>query len=195
MELCVGGESIQAADTHMGMSRAVCHGPDWSGSAKEPRPATHSPWAGVWVMSVPQKSQGLKPELLTVAVPGLRPLWLCTMKVILCHPPDRSLSYRPGPALKHHFLCFCVLIQFCALTQTAPVSIVKCSLALMHLYPTSTLKLQTTPFHHHSAVCPCSTSQAVFALIVFWLLRRIQLGSYGPCTISHMWVYLSFSPE
>lgn len=26
MELCVGGESILAADTHMGMSRAVRHG-------------------------------------------------------------------------------------------------------------------------------------------------------------------------
>lgn len=46
MELCDGGESIQAAHTHMGMSRAVCRGPDWSGLAKEIRPATQPPQAG-----------------------------------------------------------------------------------------------------------------------------------------------------
>lgn len=42
MELCVGGESIQAADTHMGMNRAVYHGPDWSGGASDSSTLTFS---------------------------------------------------------------------------------------------------------------------------------------------------------
>lgn len=45
MELCDGGESIQAAHTHMGMSRAVCRRPDCSGLAKE-ADATHQRRAG-----------------------------------------------------------------------------------------------------------------------------------------------------
>lgn len=46
MELCVGGESIQTADTHLGMHRAVYHGPDWSGLAEDPRLGIYSPGAG-----------------------------------------------------------------------------------------------------------------------------------------------------
>ena len=67
MELCVGGESIPAADTHMGMSRAVCYGPDWSGLAKEPRPATHSPRAGAGLCVSIGKARGLKRVLLTAS--------------------------------------------------------------------------------------------------------------------------------
>lgn len=57
MELCVGGESIQAADTHMGMSRAVCHGPDWSGVVKEPWPAMYSPQAGPGLCALTGKAK------------------------------------------------------------------------------------------------------------------------------------------